>query len=72
MSYNKEELFKLPVEEKLELVEALCDNIDDELNPVSKEDISFARERLELHEKNPVDSYSWGELKEKIYLKYGF
>ena len=30
MPYDKEELFNLPVEEKLELVEALWDKIDDE------------------------------------------
>jgi hypothetical protein len=31
MAYNKEELFNLPVEEKLELVEALWESIDEEL-----------------------------------------
>ena len=31
MSYDREELLSLPVEEKLELVEALWDRIDDDL-----------------------------------------
>ncbi|MEO5501565.1 MAG: addiction module protein [Ginsengibacter sp.] len=72
MSYNKEELFKLPVEEKIELVEALCGNIDNELSSDSKEDMAFAKERLQLHEENPSDVISWAELKKTIEKKYGF
>ncbi len=72
MSYNREELFNLPVEEKLELVEALWDRIDDDLLPVTKEEIAFAKERLQLHNENPSNGMSWGELKKKIQDKYGF
>jgi len=72
MPYNKEELFNLPVEEKLELVEALWDKIDDELMPVTEEEIKFAEERLELHKKNPSEGLSWSEFKTKIKEKYGF
>ena len=41
MPYDKEELFNLPVEEKLELVEALWDKIDDEFleKKLSKNDL---------------------------------
>ncbi len=72
MPYNKEELFNLPVEEKLELVEALWDKIDDELMPVTEEEIKFAKERLELHKKNPSEGLSWSEFKTRIKEKYGF
>lgn len=72
MSYNKEELFNLPIEEKLELVEALWDKIDDELLPVSEEEIKFARERLNLHKQNPSEGLGWSEFKQKIKEKYGF
>lgn len=72
MSYDREELLNLPVEEKLELVEALWDKIDDDLLPVSKEEIAFAKERLQMHEENPSESMSWEELKRRIKEKYGF
>ncbi len=35
MAYNREELRNLPIEEKLELVEALRDRIDDDLLSVT-------------------------------------
>lgn len=72
MPYNKEELLNLPVDEKLELVEALWDRIDDDLLPVTKEEIAFAKERLQLHNENPSDGMSWKELKKKIEERYGF
>jgi len=72
MPYNKEELFNLPVEEKLELVEALWDKIDDELMPVSEEEIRFAKERLNLHKQNIHEGIGWSEFKQKIKEKYGF
>lgn len=72
MAYDKQELLNLPVEEKLELVEALWDTIDDELSPVTPEEIQFAKERLDLHNQNPSDGMSWTELKVKIQERYGF
>ena len=72
MPYNKEELFNLPVEEKLELVEALWDKIDDELLPVKEEEIKFERESLNLHTQNPSEGLEWPEFKQKIKEKYGF
>lgn len=72
MAYNKEELMKLPVEGKLELVEALWDGIDDDLLPVTQEEIAFAKERLQLHNQNNGEGMSWEELKKKIYEQYGF
>lgn len=58
MAYNREELVNLPVEEKLELVEGLWDRIDDDLLPVTKEEIAFAKERLQLHSQNPAGGMS--------------
>jgi putative addiction module component (TIGR02574 family) len=72
MPYNREELFNLPVEEKLELVEALWDKIDDELMPVTDEEKKFAQERLQLHKQNPSEGLGWSEFKQKIKEKYGF
>ncbi len=72
MAYNKEELLNLPVEEKLELLEALWDRIDNDLLPVTEEEIKFAQARLELHKQKPSDGLSWQKVKKKIIKKYGF
>jgi putative addiction module component (TIGR02574 family) len=72
MPYNKEELFKLPVEEKLQLIEELWDKIDDQLMPVSEEEIKFAKERLKLHKKKLRKAWVGQNFKKKIKEKYGF
>jgi putative addiction module component (TIGR02574 family) len=72
MAYDREELFNLPVEEKLKLVQALWDRIDEDLLPVTEEEIKFAQERLELHKQKPSEGLSWSEVKKKITRKYGF
>ena len=72
MPYDREELFNLPMEEKLELVEALWNRIDEDLLPFTEEDIKFARQRLELHKQKPSEGFSWLEVKKKITEKYGF
>lgn len=72
MAYNKEDLLKLPVQEKQELAEALWNSIDDNLLPVTEEEIVFAAERYQLHLKNPEDGFTWDELREKVKSKYGF
>ena len=72
MPYDREELFNLPMDEKLELVEALWNRIDEDLLPFTEEEIKFARERLELHKQKPSEGLSWLEVKKKITEKYGF
>lgn len=62
MSYNKEELFNLPVEEKLELVEALWESIDEELLGKEITRQGFEEEidrRIENIEKNPGTLIRW-------------
>ena len=72
MSCNRDELLKLPPKEKLELVEALWNSIDEDLLPVTEEEIKFARERFELHMQKPSEGMSWSQVKKKITKKYGF
>ena len=72
MSYNKEELFNLPAEEKYELVLDLWENIENESLPVTEEEIEFAKERLKLHKEKPLEGFSWLEVKNNIRKKYGF
>ena len=69
MPYNKEELFKLPVEEKLELVEALWDNIDNELLREKLSTQQFKDElnrRIEEIEKNPEILIPWEKVLQKL------
>jgi putative addiction module component (TIGR02574 family) len=72
MAYNKEELLKLPVSEKQELAEALWNSIDDELLPVTEEEIAFVETRYQQHLKNPEEGFTWEEFREKVKKKYGF
>ncbi len=72
MPYNKEELMNLPIKEKQELAEALWNSIEDNLLPVTEDEIAFAEERLKLHEANPSSSLTLEELKNKIQKQYGF
>ncbi len=72
MSYNKKELLSLPVEEKLALAEELWSSVEEELMPITDEEIAFAEERLKMHEANPNEGTSLEELKKYFTEKYGF
>ncbi len=69
MPYSREELFNLPVEEKLELVEALWDRIDEDLlgekisSPQMEKELD---ERLHKLGKNPESMVPWEEVKKKM------
>ena len=72
MQYKKEDLLKLPIPEKQALAEALWNSIDDELLPVTKEEIAFANERMKMHLDNLGEAMTWEELRKKIENNYGF
>lgn len=72
MPYNKEELMNLPPKEKVALAEELWGSVEDELLPISDEEIAFAEERLRLHEANPGDGISKEDFKKHFSEKYGF
>ncbi len=72
MPYNKEELLALSPEEKIALAEELWGSLENELLPITDEDISFAEERLKMHEANPTEGVSLEELKNHFSKKYGF
>ncbi|MGN6530340.1 MAG: addiction module protein [Ginsengibacter sp.] len=63
MGYDKEELFNLPTKEKLDFVEALWDSIENDFSKISKEEIQFAKERLEVHNQNPSEGIKIEDLK---------
>ena len=72
MPYNKKELLSLPVDEKVALAEELWSSVEEELMPVTDEEIAFAEERLRMHEANPNEGVSLEELKKYFAEKYGF
>ena len=53
MPIDKNEWLSLFAEEKIALAEELWSNVEEKLLPVTDEEISFAEERLRLHEMNP-------------------
>lgn len=71
MPYNKEELLKLTVEEKIQLIEELMESVHEEEGNSNEELIAIAKERYEQHLKNPEAVISWDEFRKKIYEKYG-
>lgn len=71
MPYNKEELFNLPMPEKLELVEALSDKIDEELlgRKLFKTELKKElNKRIKNMDKNPKSLVPWEEVKKKMKL----
>lgn len=72
MPYNKKELLLLSADEKLALAEELWSSVEEELLPITNEEISFAEERLKMHEENPQEGMSLEELKKYFADKYGF
>lgn len=72
MPYNKDELLKLPAEERAALAEELLSSLEDEAASSTKEEIAFAEERLRMHEQNPDEGFRLDELKRFFSEKYGF
>jgi putative addiction module component (TIGR02574 family) len=71
MGYNKSELLSLPVKDKIALAEELWGSVEEEVQPTIEE-ISFAEERLELHNATPNDGLSIDVLKKHFADKHGF
>lgn len=72
MPYNKKELLALPTKEKVALAEELWSSVEDELLPLTDEEVVFAEERLKLHEANPTEGKTIDEIKKHFSEKYGF
>jgi putative addiction module component (TIGR02574 family) len=63
----------LPLQERIELAEALWDSINEEgheppLPPVQAEEL---QRRLEEHRQNPESGIPWEEVKAELERKYG-
>ena len=68
MPVTIEEIKKLPVEEKLKILDELLNNIDEDIinECVESEEDQVLRERLELYEKGETGFHSWEEVKASI------
>lgn len=67
---NLGDLFKLSVEERLQLVEDLWDSIaadTENLPPLSEEQIAEIKRRLEEHEKDPSTALEWEDVRKELW-----
>ncbi len=71
MSYNTEELLKLPVIERYDIAVALWESIEDEDLPITEEEKILAEIRLQEHLNNPKDILKWEDAREQIKKEYG-
>jgi putative addiction module component (TIGR02574 family) len=71
MSYNTEELLKLPVVERYDIALALWESIENEELPVTAEERAFAEMRLQEHLNNPKDVIKWEDARAQIKKEYG-
>lgn len=66
MSYNKNELLTLPLDERKELASDLIDSIlADETKPVPAWKKELILERIKYHNENPGNGVKWNELKKR-------
>ncbi len=61
----------MPAQERLSLAEALWSSVEEKIDATDDE-ISFAEERLKMHEANPSDGVNIDVLKKYLNDKYGF
>jgi putative addiction module component (TIGR02574 family) len=68
-----EELLKLSVAERIQLVEDLWDSIaaDPENVPLSEPQLEELRRRLAEHRANPDSAVPWEEVRRRLYERYG-
>jgi putative addiction module component (TIGR02574 family) len=68
-----EELLKLSVAERIQLVEDLWDSIaaDPENVPLSEPQLKELRRRLAEHRANPDSAVPWEEVRRRLYERYG-
>jgi putative addiction module component (TIGR02574 family) len=71
MPVDASEILTLPLKERIALAEKLWDSIEEESYENTAIDIEFAKERFELHLKEPDISYSVDQLKNYFKDRYG-
>jgi len=54
------------------LAEELWSSVEEELLPITEDEVSFAKERLHMHQANPDEGMSLEAFKKYFADKYGF
>jgi putative addiction module component (TIGR02574 family) len=68
---SMQDILSRSLAEKILVVEAIWDNIAEESNaiPISKEQLSLVKERLEEYKKNPSKKRKWEDFKNDFLSK---
>jgi putative addiction module component (TIGR02574 family) len=64
---SKEEIFELPAEARLRLIESLWDSLPPDDVPVPEAHRELIEQRLEDQRRNPDQSVSWEELERELF-----
>ncbi len=70
MTTDIDDILKLPVDEKLEIMEKIWESLDENI-PYDEDEINIAKERYEDYRKNPESTLDWNDVKKELFQKYG-
>jgi putative addiction module component (TIGR02574 family) len=74
MDISIDQLRRLPLEKRLELIEALWDSLEQtgaDLWPISREIIDEANREFEAHLADPGSSIPWETVRARLFERYG-
>jgi putative addiction module component (TIGR02574 family) len=64
---TNDEIFEMPVSERLHLIETLWDSIDSNHLPVPESHLRALDTALADYERNPSEGSSWEEVREELF-----
>lgn len=70
MAIDIDAILKLPADERLEIIERICESLDENI-PTSEFEITVARERLQEYQENVSNSLNWEDARNSLFKKYG-
>ena len=70
MNTDIDDILKLPVDERLEIMEKIWESLDENV-PYDEDEINIARERYENYKKNPENTLDWNGVRKELFQKYG-
>lgn len=70
MTTEIEEILKLPVDERLEIMGKIWESLDENV-PCDEHESNIARERYEEYQKNPESTLDWKDVKKQLFQKHG-
>lgn len=70
MKTDIDDILRLPVDERLEIMEKIWESLDENV-PSDEDEINIARERYEDYKKNRESTLDWNDVKKELFQKYG-